>query len=1145
MPLLSPQAGLLLVLCTTTFAIQAQAPGDVTVRSESADHRILLKYGSFDPLLGTLEAPGTLRSAADTNLWIVQFPGPAIDADREAIRSIGGTIVQYMPNDGYVVRMSGASAASCAVLKEVRWVGPYHPAYRVEAFLFQEHVTGAVVPVRKYNMVMADKRGEKNALQAKIQAIGGKVTDRHDGGLLFTAELTGVQMLLAARFDEVLWIERWTAPELDMNNARTTQGADIIEGAAGYTGIGIRGHVYEGVEAAHPDFTTAMTNVRSSGAAQDHGHCTAGCIFGNGNSAAQARGMAPGAVGFYTNYLTVTGGWSRNAVIGDVVNVHSCMFTTASWGGGVTSAYTAVSADADDIVFDHRIPWTQSMSNQNSTLCRPEAWAKNVISIGGMFHRDDAVTGNDAYTYAGQPFQSASRGPAQDGRLKPDLSNFYEDVWTSDLSGTAGYNNAAGVAGNSTTGFNGTSSATPITAGTNALAIQMYTDSIFNNAPRVSGGTRFQNRPYAQTLKALQIACASIYPLAQGTRAQAGWGLPALDTMYNRRARMTIIPEDVPITQGATHTYVVNVLNGETSLKVCMSYLDPQGNVAAAIDRINDLTLRVIHPNGTTSYWGNNGLTAANVSSTGGAANTLDTVENVILANPAAGDWTIEITAPIIAQDAHLATGGVDATYALVVNGGIRFPGSGCARYIPDTGTTGTINTIPFGTAGPSSLPTVFANNNGGGVGGAIYFDITPTTNLYLCGLDLNSSIAAASPMTIDVYTRVGTFAGNEGNIAAWSARTAGHGTAAGTDLPSIIHLNETILLGANITYGIAVVARNFNHSYTNGTGTNQNYSDANMAIACGSATNAPFNGSPFSPRVANMNVKYRTDTSAWGNQRYQTILRMEQLGSAGSIRGLGFSPSTTGRHYNHTLQIQMSHVPAGHTLSTTFATNLPSPVTVLNAPTYSWHTTADTWNEIGLQNSFAYNGTSDVVVDIIAVGNHDTVPGGFNRGALPRAYAFNWASGSTPTIATGTDNAGQRIRVNFNCAVGSEYGTSCGPLRALHFGTPNRGGTAWYDVYDALPSSGVIIGLGFTGIPSPLSLTGFGFTNCIQWHDLSSTLFKVTDATGFATHAISVPNSAIYDGLKIRGQWFALDPAQPGGLTVSNYITNLIGIDP
>jgi hypothetical protein len=1131
---------LLLALGVMAVAVHAQQPGDAITASKPTDHRIMLKYAAFDPMLGTPEVPATLGSGVDTNLWIVQFPGPATDADREVIGSVGGKIVNYMPLDGYVVRMNQASAVSCAGRREVRWVGPYQPAYRLEPELLGEHLSGQPAPPRKYNMVMADKRSDKAALKRHIEEIGGKVIDEHIGGLLFTAELTGAQLLLAARLDEVLYIERWTPTENDMNNARVVDGANAIEAAGGYTGTGVRGHVFEGVEFNHPDFNTPLTNVASGGGADAHGHCTAGCVFGNGNSAAQARGMAPDAVGFFTQYSTQVG--TRNAVINTVVNTHNCMFTTASWGNTQTTAYTAISADADDIVFDHRIPWTQSMSNLGNQMARPQAWAKNVISIGGLCHYDNANDADDAWApwVAGGLPTAASIGPAADGRMKPDLCNFYDLVWTSDLSGGSGY-----TAGSSNPNFGGTSGATPITAGTNALAIQMYTDGIFGNtlpaAPTV--GNRFVNRPLAQTLKALQIANATLYPVAQATRAQAGWGHPNLNTMYTRRARHMIIPENAPITQGATHTYLVNVLNGETSLKVCMTYVDPQGNVAASIARINDLTLRVISPGGT-SYWGNNGLSANNTSTSGGSVNTIDTVENVFLNNPSPGNWTIQVTAPVIAQDAHLATPAVDATYALVVNGGIQLTGSGCARYIPDAGTTGTLNYIPFGTVEPSTLTSTFASNNRGNVGGAVYFDINFAANTHWTGLDVNTGATAGTELIADIYVRVGTYAGHETSPSGWTAYTAAHGVSAGPDSPSRIEFNEPPFLSGPLLLGVAVVARNFDHRYTNGANT---YSNASLTYTAGAATNVPFTSPVFSPRTANVGFYFRTDTSSWTNQKYQTLLRREELGSAGTINGLAFSPGSTGKHFNRELVVRMSHVPAGYTLSTTFANNMPAPVTVLSQWNQSWHVTADAWTEIGLTSPFAYNGTSDVVVEIFARGNHNTASAGFNRASgVPRVAAYGFAWDAVPATAATNDTAGQRVRVNINCAVGTEYGSSCGPLRALHYGTPNRGGVAWFDVYDALPNGALFVGLGFNvSTPFPVGLTNFGFTNCLAFHDYPVALFKIADATGFSTHSISVPNSVIYDGTRVHGQWFGLDPAQPGGLTASNYVTNLVGIDP
>jgi len=1123
----------LMLGCTFAASLSlAQDNGDAA--RVSLDPRVLLRYATFDPVVSLPEVPAALRAGADTQLWIVQFAGTPTDEDRAPILAAGARVHGYLPHDAHVVRMDAATRGLVATMKNVRWVGAYEPAYRLEGALLAEHLAGGPVPVRVYNMVMADKRNDKKALEAKVLAIGGKVVDRHERGLLFTAELSGAQLLAAARFDEVLWIDRWAPPGEDMDNARTVQGSNAIELAAGYTGAGVRGHVYEGVEAAHTDFNVAMTNVRSGGAAEAHGHCTAGCIFGNGTSAPQARGHAPDAVGFYTNRSSVTAGWSRNMVIDDVVNVHNCMFTTASWGGTQTTAYTSVSADADDIVFDHRIPWTNSMSNLGNQNVRPEAWAKNVISIGGLFHGDDADPTNDNWG------SGASIGPAADGRLKPDLCNFCDNVWTSDLTGAAGYS-----AGNSTTGFNGTSSATPITAGLNALAIQMYTDHILNNTPRVVGGSRFANRPYAQTLKALQIACASIYPIAQATRAQAGWGYANVNTIYTRRHRMTIIPEDVPITQGATHTYSIQVAPGETALRICMTYLDPAGVVAAAIDRVNDLSLTVTSPGGTI-YRGNNGLTANNTSTSGGVNNTIDTVENVFLNNPAAGTWTVQITAPTVTTDAHLATAATDATYALVVNGGVRLLGSGCARYVPDPSLTGTENYYPWGGLAPSTLTSLYASDNGGSVGGTVYYNVTVTNPVYVTALDINTLATAGSELLLDVWRTAlgGTHVGNETNPAAWQAMSAGKGVSAGMDLASRIDLATPFFLAPG-TYGFAVVASNFSHRYTNGTGANQNYNNADLAIAAGSASNAAFGGGVFTPRVANTTLRYRVDGALGTNIRYQTILRQGELAVAGSITGLAFSGADTGRHWNSSLLVRMSHVPAGHVMSATYATNLPAPVTVLNQSNHSFDYADAAWREIGLQAPFAYNGTSDVVVDIVARGNWQTVANGFHRaGSEPRVYNAAW-SGATPVSGT-VDNLAARVRVSFNCAGANEHGASCGRLEAGHTGTGLRGATFYFTVANATPNLFAFLSLGLNNAsPYPINLDFLGWTNCHAWHDSDVLLTVPTNALGVGDYALAVPNNATLDGTKVFGTWVGIDTSEPGDLTISGYTRMIVGLNP
>ena len=238
----------------------AQNPDGSDERPSSNDPRVLLEYAQFDPTVTTPMLPPGLRAAQSVNLHIVQFKSSPTDADRDAIRAAGGVIKGYLPVDCHLVYLPCA-AMNLYAIDSVRWVGPYEPAYRLEPFLLKEITKGQEIPTRTYNMVMVDKRNDKQRLADKIQAIGGVIQNQHIGGLLFTATLNAQQLLQAAAMDEVLWIDRYSDPEVDMDNARIQGGADAIEAIGGYTGSGIRGHVYEGVEANHPDFNTVMTQV--------------------------------------------------------------------------------------------------------------------------------------------------------------------------------------------------------------------------------------------------------------------------------------------------------------------------------------------------------------------------------------------------------------------------------------------------------------------------------------------------------------------------------------------------------------------------------------------------------------------------------------------------------------------------------------------------------------------------------------------------------------------------------------------------------------------------------------------------------------------------------------------------------------------
>lgn len=160
--------------------------------------------------------------------------------------------------------------------------------------------------------------------------------------------------------------------------------------------------------------------------------------------------------------------------------------------------------------------------------------------------------------------------------------------------------------------------------------------------------------------------------------------------------------------------------------------------------------------------------------------------------------------------------------------------------------------------ADAGSITTLYAADNSGSVGGAFYFDVTvKNASLNITGFDANTF--ETNPFTWETFlTDPGVSAfGNEGNAGAWTSVTTGFGTGAGLNNPSSVTLNNPFLLAANTSYGMALVFTDAGHDYTNGTGLNQFYENADLSLSMGTATNVPFTDPVFNPRVWNGTIDY------------------------------------------------------------------------------------------------------------------------------------------------------------------------------------------------------------------------------------------------------------------------------------------------
>lgn len=471
--------------------------------------------------------------------------------------------------------------------------------------------------------------------------------------------------------------------------------------------------------------------------------------------------------------------------------------------------------------------------------------------------------------------------------------------------------------------------------------------------------------------------------------------------------------------------------------------------------------------------------------------------------------------------------------------------GQSCADATDATPVGSTTLLYPFGGFAPEELTTPFTANSGQQSGGAFYFTITVTSDVRVQEISFNANAAIGVQLYCDVYrTNIGIgHAGNESNPSAWLAMSAGQGPAAGANQLSRLQLAEPMRLIPG-TYGIALVANNFPMRSTIAPSTS--FSDAVMTIDGGSATTTPFQGTAVA-RVPNVSIRYRVDGANGTNMRQQTIVPAALLSGAGPITGLAFAASGTGQHWSQALQVRMAHAPNGYSLSTSFNANMVGAVNVLVKGNHTWKYTADEWAEIGLTTPFYYDGTSDLVVEVIVRGNVQTswgpTDGAFYKSSalLQRCYAGFW---SGPIPATGAiDTSGIRMRFNRSCALADEFGASCGRLRARHGSSGSLGTLFGFGVLNALPNSGALLAVGqFSVSPLPISLTQLGWTNCVAFVMPTSFVTALTSPTGEGLFAFMIPNTPILTGSVLYGQWLQFDPSEPGGITVSDYTRVLVG---
>jgi serine protease AprX len=652
-----------------------------------------LRFGTFDPLVELPTIAKKLTAPEDGKLWIVQCKQTVDQQTRDQLAQAGATLLRYLPDDAYIVRLNANTLKEVRKISALRWVGPYHPAYRLDPNVSPEPVetdTGRLSPEGEPNgrrsvlvyVFERDAETKKEVAQV-IRDAGGKVVFQSPKGFFLAADVPLDRLEGVVRCDAVCAVERRfggfkNAPAvadsekgfqppaerekgiITLSQIRELCGADGIRKAAGYEGLGVRVAFWdERVREDHIDLLARPLTILGPTLWSDahHGTAVASILCGEGRGDPRARGILPlGGLVFAPGHGDPVHADRYGWVDRFVRDYRTVVLSSSSrnWNGSYhIKHYDGYSLLLDDLVSEYDLLICEAIGNSTgSGNGRTGSWAKNALLIGGIdprgsLRREDHRHGE------------STSGPAPDGRIRPDLVHFCDGIFCANASSPKGYGS-----------FGGTSCATPLAAGHCGLMMEMWADGVFGNLPL--GRTVFDRRPHAATAKALMINSAYRYPI-EGTkpiftRFKQGWGMPDLGRLYESRKRLFVVDQEIALRDHQAVEYQLRVPENEPELRVTMVYTDPLGTIAAAKALVNDLDLVVIAPDGKR-YLGNHGLLESNLSKEGGAPDRLNNVENVFLEKPASGVWRVIVAAHRIASDQHRATAAWDQDFALVISG--------------------------------------------------------------------------------------------------------------------------------------------------------------------------------------------------------------------------------------------------------------------------------------------------------------------------------------------------------------------------------------------------------------------------------------------------------------------------------------------
>ncbi|MCH2229362.1 MAG: S8 family serine peptidase [Crocinitomicaceae bacterium] len=555
---------------------------------------------------------------------LVQFANIPSQITQEMLASQGVELIEYLPRNAFFVKISAGSDITILQNSGVISMEKIQDEFKLSRNLSNQNYP-------HWTLFGTDK------IELNTKVFKG-ISSASAMNMLTSVEGEFVQMsspkLMTIRIDISKLDELYSLPcfsyfetipapgepenLVGRTNHRSNSIASDYEGGLKYDGTGVTIMMQDdGYIGPHIDYKGRNDQSNCSGCssndADDHGDHVAGTIMGAGNIDPSTRGMAFGA----DLLVYGPGNWNYNSVPNLYAN-NDMVITSKSYSSGCNGGYDGLTSQLDEQV--RTMPsliHVFSAGNSGTSDCGYGAgsnWGnitgghksgKNVIAVGNLLS-NDALAG------------SSSRGPATDGRIKPDVCG----VGTSVNSTIPNY-----TYGTKT----GTSMSCPGVAGSIGQLYHAYKD--------MNGGMN----PVSGLIKATVLNTAEDLG-NPGPDFKHGWGRINVRRAYELLSQNNY--QSGTISQGGNNNHTIDVPVGTTELKLMLYWTDYEGSTNASIALVNDLNMVLTDP-GMVSYnpWVLNSSPNAGTLDDDAiqAVDNLNNMEQVTIDNPLPGTYTINI----------------------------------------------------------------------------------------------------------------------------------------------------------------------------------------------------------------------------------------------------------------------------------------------------------------------------------------------------------------------------------------------------------------------------------------------------------------------------------------------------------------------